>query len=171
MNIILIGMPGCGKSTVGSFLAKLIGYRFLDTDTVIQSMEGKVLQDIIDEDSLESFLTSEERALCSLCCDETVIATGGSAVYSERGMKHLRKGGKVVYLKIGTEELKKRLWNFAARGIAGAKDKSLEQLFEERRPLYEIYADYTVECQNSEPLENAVKIIDILKNDIISGRQ
>ncbi len=171
MNIILIGMPGCGKSTVGSFLAKLIGYRFLDTDTVIQSMEGKVLQDIIDEDSLESFLTSEERALCSLCCDETVIATGGSAVYSERGMRHLKKIGKVVYLDICTEELKKRLYNFATRGIAGAKEKSIEQIYEERRPLYELYADYKIECSEKEASENAVRIIKALRKDIISSRK
>ena len=93
MNIILIGMPGCGKSTVGNILAKLIGYRFLDTDFVIQNMEGKVLQDVIDEDGLKIFMTAEEKALCSVFCDSTVIATGGSAVYSERGMKYLKSIG------------------------------------------------------------------------------
>ena len=115
MNIILIGMPGCGKSTVGNILAKLIGYRFLDTDFVIQNMEGKVLQDVIDEDGLKIFMTAEEKALCSVFCDSAVIATGGSAVYSERGMKYLKSIGKVVYINTGIESLQKRLGNFSSR--------------------------------------------------------
>ena len=89
MNIILIGMPGCGKSTVGSILSKLIGFRFLDTDLVIQNMEGKVLHDVIDEDGLSAFMTAEEKALCSVYCDSTIIAAGGSAIYSERGMRYI----------------------------------------------------------------------------------
>ncbi|MBE6623292.1 MAG: shikimate kinase [Ruminococcaceae bacterium] len=170
MNLILIGMPGSGKSTVGNVLAKLIGYRFLDTDLIIQNMEGKVLQDIIDEDGLSDFMTAEEKALCATYCEDTVIATGGSAIYSKRGMNHLKKMGKVVYLRIGVSELEKRLFNLASRGVAGAKDKTLAQLFEERRPLYEEYADYIIDCDGGEITENALKIVDIAKTDIISSR-
>ncbi len=171
MNIILIGMPGCGKSTIGAVLAKLIGYRFLDTDLVIQNMEGKVLQDIIDEDGLPTFMTSEEKALCSVYCDETIIATGGSAIYSERGMRHLRSLGKVVYIKLDISEIEKRLSNLASRGVAGAKEKTISQIFDERRPLYEKYADYIVDCTGNEVSENALKIVDSTKKDIISSRQ
>lgn len=170
MNIVLIGMPGSGKSTVGNILAKLIGYRFLDTDLIIQNMEGKVLQDIIDEDGLPTFHIAEEKALCAVCCDDTVIATGGSAIFSERGMRHLKQNGKVVYLKLGMNELEKRLSNLASRGVAGAKEKTIAQIFEERRPLYEKFADYTVQCDGASVAENALKIVDLAKNDIIEGR-
>jgi shikimate kinase len=170
MNLILIGMPGSGKSTIGNVLAKLIGYRFLDTDLMIQNMEGKVLQDIIDEDGLAVFMTAEEKALCATYCDETVIATGGSAIYSKRGMKHLKSMGKVVYLKLSISEIEKRLYNLSSRGVAGAKEKTLSEIFDERRPLYEEYADYTIECDGGEIVENALKIVDMAKKEIISSR-
>lgn len=170
MNIVLIGMPGSGKSTIGNILAKLIGYCFLDTDLIIQNMEGKVLQDIIDEDGLPTFHTAEEKALCAVYCNDTVIATGGSAIFSERGMRHLKQNGKVVYLKLGINELEKRLSNLASRGVAGAKEKTIAQIFEDRRPLYEKFADYTVQCDGASVAENALKIVDLAKNDIIEGR-
>lgn len=170
MNIILIGMPGSGKSTIGNVLAKLIGYRFLDTDLVIQNMEGKVLQDIIDEDGLPVFKTAEEKALCSVYCDDTVIATGGSAIFSERGMRHLGRMGKIVYLKLNIHEIERRLSNLASRGVAGAKEKTIAQIFDERRSLYEKYADYVVECDGGSVAENALKIVDLAKNDIIESR-
>lgn len=170
MNIVLIGMPGSGKSTIGNILAKLIGYRFLDTDLVIQNMEGKVLQDIIDEDGLKAFSTAEEKALCSVYCDSTVVATGGSAIFCDRGMRHLKQDGKVVYLKLDIREIEKRLSNLASRGVAGAKEKTIAQIFEERRPLYEKYADYVVDCDGGSVAENALKIVDLAKNDIIESR-
>ena len=170
MNIILIGMPGCGKSTVGDILSKLIGFRFLDTDFVIQNMEGKVLQDVIDEDGLSTFMTAEEKALCSVFCDTTVIATGGSAVYSERGMHYLSTIGKIVYLSCDISEIKKRLTNLATRGVAGAKDKTIEDLFSERRPLYEKYADHVVDASEGDAWDVALKIIDFLKKDIYASR-
>ena len=170
MNIILIGMPGSGKSTIGNILAKLIGYQFLDTDLIIQNMEGKVLQDIIDEDGLPAFSTAEEKALCAVYCDNTVIATGGSAIFSERGMRHLGRMGKIVYLKLDIGEIERRLSNLASRGVAGAKEKTIAQIFEDRRPLYEKYADYTVDCNHATVAENALKIVDLAKEDIIESR-
>ena len=170
MNIILTGMPGSGKSTIGTLLAKLIGYNFLDTDTILQNMEGKVLQEIIDNEGLNSFFSAEEKALCAVFCDNTVISTGGSAVYSERAMRHLKNNGKVVYISVPVEELEKRLTNLSTRGVAGAKEKSVAQIFEERKPLYEKYADYTVLCDGVEPIENMMKIADVIKNEIISSR-
>ena len=170
MNIILIGMPGCGKSTVGNILARLIGYRFLDTDLVIQNMEGKVLQDVIDEDGLSTFMTAEEKALCSVYCDTTVIATGGSAVYSDRGMKYLSSVGKIVYLRCEISEIEKRLTNLATRGVAGAKEKTLADIFSERQPLYEKYADCIVDADIGDAYDVALKIVDCLKKDIIASR-
>ena len=170
MNIILIGMPGCGKSTVGSILSKLIGFRFLDTDLVIQNMEGKVLQDVIDEDGLYAFMTAEEKALCSVYCDSTVIATGGSAIYSERGMRYLSSVGKIVYMRAEISEIKKRLTNLASRGVAGAKEKSIENIFEERRPLYEKYADSIVDSDKGDAYDVALAIVSHLKKDIIASR-
>ncbi|MBE6571982.1 MAG: shikimate kinase [Ruminococcaceae bacterium] len=171
MNIILIGMPGCGKSTVGSILSRLIGFRFLDTDLVIQNMEGKVLQDVIDEDGLSAFMTAEERALCSVYCDSTVIATGGSAIYSERGMRYLSSVGKIVYMRAEISEIKKRLTNLASRGVAGAKEKSIETIFEERRPLYEKYADCIVDSDKGDAYDVALAIVGYLKKDIIASRK
>ena len=129
MNVILIGMPGCGKSTVGVVLAKTLNYSFLDADLLIQEQTGKRLQQIIDYDGLDKFYEIEERVLSGIQCDRTVIATGGSAIYYPAAMEHLKELGAVVYIQLTCENVKKRLGNLASRGVAGAKDKTVEQLY------------------------------------------
>lgn len=145
-NIILIGMPGAGKSTVGVVLAKKLGFSFLDSDLVIQSREGKLLHEIIEEQGVEKFWTVEEEANISIDVRRTVIATGGSVIYGSRAMDHLRKIGVVVYLKLPCEEIAHRLGDLNERGVTLRKGQNLEMLYEERIPLYEKYADVTIEC-------------------------
>ena len=150
MNIVLIGMPGCGKSTVGVILAKVMGMEFCDTDIVIQQKEGRKLQEIIDTEGNDKFLECEERALVSLDIDGAVIATGGSAVYSDAAMKHLKENGRVVYLKVSAGEIERRLADFAARGVAIKDGMTVKDLYNERIPLYEKYADITVIGEGSD---------------------
>lgn len=142
-NIILIGMPSSGKSTLGKILARRLGYAFLDADDVIKEQNGCELQDIIDRDGLEVFRRREEEALCSICTNGTVIATGGSAIYCSAGMEHLRSIGRVVYLKIPYEVMEKRVGDPRVRGIAIAPGATFRDLYEERVPFYERYADLT----------------------------
>ncbi|MBE6611451.1 MAG: shikimate kinase [Ruminococcaceae bacterium] len=145
-NIILIGMAGCGKSTVGVLLAKALGCAFIDTDLIIQQREGKLLQEIINSDGVEAFKAAEERALLDVDASLAVIATGGSAVYSAAGMAHLRKNGVCVWLSLPFAEIERRIHNIATRGIAIAPGKTLRDAYDEREPLYERYADITVSC-------------------------
>lgn len=146
-NIVLIGMPACGKSTVGVLLAKAMGFTFIDTDIVIQQETGRLLQDIIDSDGLDAFCIAEERAICSVKnSGGCVIATGGSAVYSRTAMLHLKENGLVYYLSLPTDEVKKRLVNIKSRGIAMRKTDTIEDVFDRRKKLYEEYADVTVDC-------------------------
>lgn len=144
-NIVLIGMPGCGKSTIGVILAKTIGVGFVDTDLIIQQRENRLLQDIIDTDGIEAFLDCEENAVKTVDCDNTVIATGGSVVYREDAINHLKKNGKIFYLNVSLDEIKKRLNNISTRGIAANKNDSIEKIFIEREPLYKKYADVIVD--------------------------
>ena len=116
-NIVLIGMPGCGKSTVGVLLAKALGMAFVDTDVVFQAKEGRKLQRIIEEIGIDAFLAREEEAILSLSCDKTVIATGGSVVYGRRAMKHLHEDGVVIYIRLPYQEIERRLSNLATRGV------------------------------------------------------
>ncbi|MBQ6660782.1 MAG: shikimate kinase [Lachnospiraceae bacterium] len=143
-NIILIGMPTSGKSTVGVILAKMLGMDFLDTDIVLQRKEGSKLQTIIETQGIDTFLRKEERAVLGIQTGHSVIATGGSVVYSEAAMKHLSEGGTVVYLKITPEKLKKRLTDVRGRGVVLRPGESLEEMFAERAALYERYGDITV---------------------------
>lgn len=161
-NIVLIGMPGCGKSTVGVLLAKLIGYDFLDSDLLIQRREGKKLFQIINEKGLDYFNELENQVNAGIAVEETVIATGGSVVYGKEAMEHLMEIGTVVYLKVPLKEIKKRVTNLNTRGISMASGMTLDDLYNERSVLYEKYADVIVECENGSLLHNAEKIKNIL---------
>ena len=162
MNVILIGMPGSGKSTVGVVLAKLLGMHFCDTDLVLQQHCGKKLQEIIRTEGDAAFFRHEEDVLSALDVQNTVIATGGSAVYSDRGMRHLRAGGKCVYLRVAKEEIERRLANFSDRGVVIADGMTLADLYAERRPLYEKYADFTVNAEDGTVWDTARRIADML---------
>ena len=139
-NVVLIGMPGSGKSTVGVVLAKKLGYRFLDSDLVIQETCGKLLYQLIDEKGEAGFLMLENEINASIIADHTVIATGGSAVYGKDAMSHFCKMGQIVYLKLPYEELKERLGDLHERGVVLKEGYTLLDLYEERVPLYERYA-------------------------------
>ena len=143
-NIVLIGMPGVGKSTVGVILAKVLGYQFVDADLVIQEQEGKLLHQIIDEVGTDGFIEVENRVNASMEADHSVIATGGSVVYGREAMEHLREIGTVIYLKLPYEVLQKRLSDIKGRGVVLRDGQTLKDLYEERVPLYEKYADITV---------------------------
>lgn len=144
-NIILIGMPGCGKSTIGVLLAKNLAYGFLDSDLVIQEQSGRKLQDMIDEMGPEAFSAFEDAVNATLIPHNTVIATGGSAVYGTRAMEHFREIGTVVYLKASYETIEKRIRNFATRGIVIPEGQTFRDVYNERTALYEKYADITVD--------------------------
>ena len=161
-NIILIGMPGAGKSSVGVLLAKTLGYAFLDTDLVIQEREGKLLQTLVDELGVEAFLEREADAICSVNCVNTVIAPGGSAVCRERAMEHLKALGRIIYLHLPLEELEHRLHNISTRGIAMAPGETLAHIYDYRAPLYRKYADLTVEVGGQTLEETVTQVLEAL---------
>ena len=144
-NIILIGMPGVGKSTIGVILAKVLGYQFLDADLLIQKSEGKLLKDIIAEKGTEGFIQVENRVNSRIEAENAIIATGGSVVYGKEAMEHLKSIGTVVYLKQSLPVLEKRLRNIRNRGVVLKKGQTLKDLYRERTALYEKYADVTVD--------------------------
>jgi len=161
-NIVLIGMPGAGKSTVGVILAKSLGMQFVDTDILIQERSGRMLQEILDLDGPDAFKRIEEETILSLRPHHAVIATGGSVVCSEAAMAHLKSAGVVVYLEISYEEMEARLKNITTRGIVLLPDQSLRGMYDERIPLYERYADLTIAC-SGEDLESVVgNVIEVL---------
>ena len=146
-NIVLIGMPGVGKSTIGVILAKVLGYQFIDADLLIQKSEGKLLKDIIREKGTDGFIEVENRVNSEITAHHSVIATGGSVVYGKEAMEHLSRIGEVVYLKQSLANLEKRLRNIKGRGVVLRQGQTLEDLYEERVQLYEKYADLIVDEQ------------------------
>ena len=149
-NIILIGMAGAGKSTLGVLLAKALGMDFIDSDIIIQQIENRLLQEIIDHDGIDAFLKTEEEIVSSLDFQNTFIATGGSVVYSDKAMTALKENAVTIYLSLPYEEIKKRVTNIETRGIVLKKGNSLKDAFDERLPLYEKYADIILECQGKD---------------------
>ncbi len=162
-NLILIGMPASGKSTLGVVLAKTLGMQFLDTDLLIQKETGEKLQDIIDTEGMEGFLKIEEKILSYVSAENSVISTGGSAVYSDKAMKHLKSMGRVVYIELSLEEISRRLDNIKTRGIAMNPGESLKDLYNARIPLYEKYADITLSCEGLGIEYSIEKLADKLK--------
>lgn len=163
-NIVLIGMPGVGKSTVGVILAKVLGYQFIDADLVIQKSENRLLHEIISEEGLDGFLKAEENANVYIAQNEekSIVATGGSVVYCEKAMQELKKTGRVIYLELEYDQLKKRLGNLKGRGVVLKDGQDLRGLYEERIPLYEKYADLTVNEKNLDVEQTLQKIVDRL---------
>lgn len=162
-DVILIGMPGAGKSTVGVLLAKALGYDFIDTDLIIQGRLNNRLYKIIEEHGIDYFLQAENKIVSEVHADHTVIATGGSVVFGKEAMENLRQMGKVVYIKLGCDEIKRRVNNITTRGIVMKKDETIEDIYSERAPLYERYADITVDVGNTTIEEAVEKILSLLE--------
>ena len=163
-NIVLIGMPGVGKSTVGVILAKVLGYQFLDADLLIQEQEGKLLKDIIAEVGTDGFIQVENRVNASINCEKTIIATGGSVIYGQEAMEHLKEIGTVVYLEVPYKTIEKRLSDIKGRGVVLKDGQTLYDLYMERTPLYEKYADLRV-CEDGLNVEQTVELlIDKMQN-------
>lgn len=160
-NIVLIGMPGVGKSTVGVILAKVLGYQFVDADLVIQKEEGKLLHEIIAEVGTEGFIAVENRVNASLNVENSIIATGGSVVYGTEAMEHLKEIGTVIYLRLPYEVLDCRLHDIKGRGVVLKDGQTLKDLFEERTPLYEKYADLIVDEYQLNVEQTVEKILDL----------
>lgn len=158
-NVVMVGMPGSGKSTIGVILAKSLGFDFVDTDLVICKREGKKLQEIIDTEGLEKFLEIEQQVGEEISPVNSVVATGGSMILSDEAMKNLKKDGIVVYVEVPLEILKKRITNMKTRGIAFKKGETLEDIFRVRTPLYEKYADITITADENTVPEDCVNQI------------
>lgn len=161
-NIVLIGMPGVGKSTIGVILAKVLGYQFLDADLLIQKQEGKLLKDIIAEVGTDGFIEVENRVNAGIECTDTIIATGGSVIYGTQAMEHLKEIGTVVYLEVPFSILEQRLSDIKGRGVVLKDGQTLYDLYLERTPLYEKYADVRI----SEDGLNVEETVELLVNKL-----
>lgn len=170
-NITLIGMPASGKSTVGVLLAKRLGYSFVDVDIVIQEQEGRLLKEIIQQEGTEGFLQVEDRVNRELDVKRSIIAPGGSVIYGERAMEHLKEISTVVYLKLSYEEVESRLKDLKDRGVALKDGMSLRDLYEERVPLYERYADITVDESGKTPGHTVDELRAVMEARIAEGEQ
>lgn len=162
-NVILIGMPGAGKSTLGVLLAKTLGMTFLDTDLLLQQQEKSLLPDLIARQGIDGFLALEGNLCAGLEADNAVIATGGSVVYQPEGMANLRRLGTVVYLKLGYRTLSRRLGNLKHRGVVLRSGQTLRMLYDERVPLYETYADLIVDCGQQDIEHTLQRVLQALK--------
>ena len=162
-NVILIGMPGSGKTTIGTELAEQLGYGYIDSDSVIVAREGKRLPEIIAAVGREKFLDIEAKVNSELCASRCVIATGGSVIYREYAMQKLKTMGKIVYLKLSLATLGERLGDLKARGVALKDGFTLQDLYEERTPLYEKYADITVELDGKTIMQSMLAVAEALK--------
>jgi shikimate kinase len=163
-GVILIGMPGAGKSTLGVQLAKELGFDFVDTDLSIQVHTGQTLQEILDETDYLNLRHIEEEVLLKTDCHNMVVATGGSAAYSDLGMMHLKEQSKVVFLDTPLDELKRRIHNYETRGIARRPSQSFQELFDERQALYRKYADINIDCHRLNQQKTLKNILKRLSN-------
>ncbi len=163
-NIILIGMPGCGKSTIGVVLAKKLGYRFVDSDLLIQEKYENTLENLIDEYGDEGFIKLENDVNKAISSHKTVIATGGSAVYGEEAMQHFKQNGTIIYLEVAKEELKERLGSLKARGVVANGKSTIEQIYEDREVLYKKYADITVTLESRHIRDSVEYLYEIITN-------
>ena len=158
-NITLIGMPSSGKSTIGVLLAKRLGYSFVDVDIVIQEKEGRLLKEIIAEQGMDGFMEVENRINAELDVTHSVIAPGGSVIFGKEAMEHYKEISQIVYLKLGLEEVERRIGNVVDRGVVLKEGQTLKDLYEERIPYYEKYADITID----ETGQTAGRIVDTLR--------
>lgn len=163
-NVVLIGMPGSGKSTCGVVAAKMLLKNFFDTDLLIQNLEGASLQSIINDNGTRYFEGAEEKAILSLDIQGTVIATGGSVIYSYKAMEHLKSLGKVIYLHLEYEQMCSRINNMSTRGILMKNGETLRDMYNERLPLYKKWADITIDCNNGTVESTAYSIVSAVKN-------
>lgn len=170
-NIVLIGMPAAGKSTIGVLLAKSMLKSFVDTDLIIQSSYGCSLCNIIEKEGTDAFLKIENNIICSQEYCHSVVATGGSAVYGEEAMAHLKKDGIIIYLELGLAEIEKRIGNITTRGVAMKNGITLADLYNERAPLYNKYADITVNCLGKTAEEVVKEIMSKSETLTISNQQ